>query len=108
MLDILNIIVKDKHYYDDLTLIKNLIMKINQMLNDDNINDEFLEEMDKDLNYLDQKYFAQLVYLKNEYVELNDAVKLFAMIQNYYKKKNREIYVNKLREKNRQNRNLNT
>ena len=90
MLDILNIIVKDKHYYDDLTLIKNLIMKINQMLNDDNINDEFLEEMDKDLNYLDQKYD-----------DLFDLINLFDPIHFELKKKNHIKYVKRLREENR-------
>ena len=105
ILGILKVIVKDQQYSDDLTLIKNLIVKINQMLNDEiNITDDFLDGLDKDLNYLDQKYFAQLVYLKNEYVELNDIVRIFAPIQNYYKKKNHEMYVEKLREKNRKKR----
>lgn len=72
--------------------------------NETNITDDFLDELDKDLNYLDQKYFAQLVYLKNEYVELNDIIRMFAPIKNYYKKKNHEMYVNKLREKNRKKR----
>ena len=84
ILEILNVIVKDQQYYDDLTLIKDLIVKINQMLNSEiNITDDFLDRMEKDLNYLDQKYFAQLVYSKNEYVELNDVVRIFAPIQNY-------------------------
>ena len=105
ILGILNVIVKDQQYSDDLTLIKTLIVKINQMLNDEiNITDDFLDGLDKDLNYLDQKYFAQLVYLKNEYVELNDIVRIFASIQNYYKKKNHEMYVKKLREENRKKR----
>ena len=105
ILEILNVIVKDQQYYDDLTLIKDLIVKINQMLNSEiNITDDFLDRMEKDLNYLDQKYFAQLVYSKNEYVELNDVVRIFAPIQNYYKKKNHEMYVEKLREENRKKR----
>ena len=105
ILGILNIIVKDQQYSDDLTLIKNLIVKINQMLNADiNITDAFLDEIDEDLNYLDQKYFAKLVYLKDEYVELNDIVRIFAPIQNYYKKKNHNLYVKKLREENKKKR----
>ena len=105
ILEILNVIVKDQQYYDDLTLIKDLIVKINQMLNSEiNITDDFLDRMEKDLNYLDQKYFAQLVYSKNEYVELNDVVRIFAPIQNYYKKKNHEMYVKNLREENRKKR----
>ena len=105
ILEILNVIVKDQQYYDDLTLIKDLIVKINQMLNSEiNITDDFLDRMEKDLNYLDQKYFAQLVYSKNEYVELNDVVRIFAPIQNYYKKKNHIKYVEKLREENRKRR----
>lgn len=75
------------------------------MLNSEiNITDDLLDRMEKDLNYLDQKYFAQLVYSKNEYVELNDVVRIFAPIQNYYKKKNHEMYVEKLREENRKKR----
>ncbi len=102
ILGILNIIVKDQQYNDDLTLIKNLIVKINQMLNADiNITDAFLDEMDEDLNYLDQKYFAKLLYLKDEYVELNDIIRLFTPIKNYYKKKNHNLYVKKLREENK-------
>ena len=105
ILEILNVIVKDQQYYDDLTLINDLIVKINQMLNSEiNITDDFLDRMEKDLNYLDQKYFAQLVYSKNEYVELNDVVRIFAPIQNYYKKKNHEMYVKNLREENRKKR----
>lgn len=105
ILEILNVIVKDQQYYDDLTLIKDLIVKINQMLNSEiNITDDFLDRMEKDLNYLDQKYFAQLIYSKNEYVELNDVVRIFAPIQNYYKKKNHIKYVKKLREENRKRR----
>ena len=105
ILGILNIIVKDQQYSDDLTLIKNLIVKINQMLNADiNITDAFLDEIDEDLNYLDQKYFAKLVYLKDEYVELNDIIRLFTPIKNYYKKKNHNLYVKKLREENKKKR----
>lgn len=105
ILGILNVIVKDQQYDDDLTLIKKLIMKINQMLNNDiNITDDFLNEMDEDLNYLDQKYFAKLVYLKDQYVELNDIIRLFTPIKIYYKKKNHNLYVEKLREENKKKR----
>ncbi len=105
ILGILSLIVKDQQYDDDLTLIKKLIMKINQMLNNDiNITDDFLDEMDEDLNYLDQKYFAKLVYLKDEYVELNDIIRMFTPIKNYYKKKNHNLYVKKLREENKKKR----
>ena len=105
ILEILNVIVKDQQYYDDFTLIKDLIVKINQILNSEiNITDDLLDGLEKDLNYLDQKYFAQLVYLKNKYVELNDVVRIFAPIQNYYKKKHHEMYVKKLREENRKKR----
>lgn len=102
ILEILNVIVKDQQYDNDVTLIKKLIMKTNQILNNDiNITDDFLDEMDEDLNYLDQKCFAKLVYLKDEYVELNDIIRLFTPIKNYYKKKNHNLYVKKIREENK-------
>lgn len=105
ILEILRNIENDQQYDDDLTLIKKLIMKINQMLNNDiNITDDFLNEMDEDLNYLDQKYFAKLVYLKDQYVELNDIIRLFTPIKIYYKKKNHNLYVEKLREENKKKR----
>ena len=105
ILEILRNIENDQQYDDDLTLIKKLIMEINQMLNNDiNITDDFLDEMDEDLNYLDQKYFAKLVYLKDQYVELNDIIRLFTPIKIYYKKKNHNLYVEKLREENKKKR----
>ena len=108
ILEILNVIVKDQRYSDDFVLIEELIMKINQILNTSiHITDDFLDKMDKDLKYLDQKYFAQLVFLNDEWVELNDIIRLFAPIQNYYKKKNHDMYVKKLREENRKKREKN-
>lgn len=108
ILEILNVIVKDQRYSDDFVLIEELIMKINQILNTSiHITDGFLDKMDKDLKYLDQKYFAQLVFLNDEWVELNDIIRLFAPIQNYYKKKNHDMYVKKLREENRKKREKN-
>ena len=105
MLDILKSLVNDNQYYNDFRLIKKLIVEINQLLNNDiNITDDFLDNMDKDLNYLDQKYFDKSVYLKDEDVDLNEIIRLFAPIHNYYKKKNHEIYVKKLREENRKKR----
>ena len=51
ILEILNVIVKDQQYYDDLTLIKDLIVKINQMLNSEiNITDDFLDIFFTDLD----------------------------------------------------------
>ena len=105
ILEILRNIENDQQYDDDSTLIKKLILKINQRLNNDiNITDDFLDEMDEDLNYLDQKYFAKLVYLKDQYVELNDIIRLFTPIKIYYKKKNHNLYVEKLREENKKKR----
>ena len=40
----------------------------------------------------------------NSSLELNDVVRIFAPIQNYYKKKNHEMYVKNLREENRKKR----
>ena len=56
MLDILKSLENDTQYDDDFTLIQDLIKRINEILNDDNITNEFIDKMDNDLNYLDQKY----------------------------------------------------
>ena len=52
MLDILKRLENDNQY-DDFTLIQDLIKRINSILSDDNITNDFLDKMDKDLNYLD-------------------------------------------------------
>ena len=56
MLDILKSLENDTQYDDDFTLIQDLIKRINEILNDDNITNEFIDKIDNDLNYLDQKY----------------------------------------------------
>ena len=56
MLDILKSLENDTQYDDDFTLIQDLIKRINGILNDDNITNDFIDKMDNDLNYLDQKY----------------------------------------------------
>lgn len=53
MLDILKSLENDNQYDDDFTLIQDLIKRINSILSDDNITNDFLDKMDKDLNYLD-------------------------------------------------------
>ena len=93
MLDILEHLVNDNQYDDDFTLIQDLIKRINSILNDDNITNDFLDKMDKDLNYLDQKYD-----------DLFDLINLFDPIYVELKKKNHINYVEKLREENRKKR----
>lgn len=93
MLDILEHLVNDNQYDDDFTLIQDLIKQINSILNDDNITNDFLDKMDKDLNYLDQKYD-----------DLFDLINLFDPIYVELKKKNHINYVEKLREENRKKR----
>lgn len=56
MLDILKSLESDNQYDNDFTLIQELIKRINSILSDDNITNDFLDKMDNDLNYLDQKY----------------------------------------------------
>ena len=53
MLDILKSLENDTQYDDDFTLIQDLIKRINGILNDDNITNDFIDKMDNDLNYLD-------------------------------------------------------
>ena len=93
MLDILENLVNDNKYDNDFTLIQGLIKRIHSILNDDNITNEFLDWMDKDLNYLDQKYD-----------NLFDLINLFDPIYVELKRRNHTKYVEKLREENRKKR----
>ena len=93
MLDILKNLENDTQYDDDFTLIQDLIKRINSILSDDNITNDFLDKMDNDLNYLDQKYD-----------DLFDLINLFDPICFELKKKNHIKYVEKLREENRNKR----
>ncbi len=91
MIKILNSIKDDKQYSNDNILICDLIRQINNILNDDrDITNEFLDEVDKDLNYLDQKY-----------EDLFDLNNLFDPIFFELKRENHINYVKKLREENR-------
>lgn len=93
MLDILKSLENDNQYDDDFTLIQDLIKRINSILSDDNITNDFLDKMDNDLNYLDQKYD-----------DLFDLINLFDPICFELKKKNHIKYVEGLREENRKKR----
>ena len=93
MLDILKSLENDNQYNDDFTLIQDLIKRINSILSDDNITNEFLDKMDNDLNYLDQKYD-----------DIFDLINLFDPIYVELKRKNHIKYVGKLREENRKRR----
>ena len=91
MIKILNSIKDDKQYSNDNILICDLIRQINNILNGDrDITDEFLDEVDKDLNYLNQKY-----------EDLFDLNNLFDPIFFELKRENHINYVKKLREENR-------
>ena len=93
MIEILNSIKGDKQYSNDNILICDLIHRINSILNNDNITNDFLDKMDNDLNYLDQKYN-----------DLFDLINLFDSICFELKKKNHIKYVEGLRKKNREKR----
>ena len=93
MLDILKSLENDNQYDDDFTLIQDLIKRINSILSDDNITNDFIDKMDNDLNYLDQKYD-----------DLFDLINLFDPIYVELKMRNHTKYVEKLREENRKRR----
>ena len=93
MLEILKSLGNDNQYDDDLTLIQDLIERINIILNNDNITDDFIDQMNNDLNYLDQKYD-----------DLFDLINLFDPIFVELKRKNHIKYVERLREENRKKR----
>ncbi len=93
MLDILKSLENDTQYDDDFTLIQDLIKRINGILNDDNITNDFIDKMDNDLNYLDQKYD-----------DLFDLINLFDPIYVELKRRYHTKYVEKLREENRKKR----
>ena len=93
MLDILKSLESDNQYDNDFTLIQELIKRINSILSDDNITNDFLDKMDNDLNYLDQKYD-----------DLFDLINLFDPVRFELKKINHIKHVEKLREENRKKR----
>lgn len=93
MLDILEHLVNDNQYDNDFSLIQDLIKRINIILNNDNITNDFIDKMDKDLNYLDQKY-----------ADLFDLINLFDPIYVELKRENHIKYVERLREENRKKR----
>ncbi len=93
MLDILEHLVNDNQYDNDFALIQDLIKRINIILNNDNITNDFIDKMDNDLNYLDQKYD-----------DIFDLINLFDPIYVELKRKNHIKYVGKLREENRKKR----
>lgn len=93
MLDILEHLVNDNQYDNDFALIQDLIKRINIILNNDNITNEFIDKINNDLNYLDQKYD-----------DLFDLINLFDPVRFELKKINHIKYVEKLREENRKKR----
>ena len=70
-----------------------IVSLTNGILNDDNITNDFIDKMDNDLNYLDQKYD-----------DLFDLINLFDPIYVELKRRNHTKYVEKLREENRKKR----
>ena len=93
MLDILEHLVNDNQYDNDFALIQDLIKRINIILNNDNITNEFIDKINNDLNYLDQKYD-----------DLFDLINLFDPVRFELKKINHIKHVEKLREENRKKR----
>ena len=93
MLDILEHLVNDNQYDNDFALIQDLIKRINIILNNDNITNEFIDKINNDLNYLDQKYD-----------DLFDLINLFDPVRFKLKKINHIKHVEKLREENRKKR----
>ena len=93
MLDILEHLVNDNQYDNDFALIQDLIKRINIILNNDNITNEFIDKINNDLNYLDQKYD-----------DLFNLINLFDPVRFELKKINHIKYVEKLREENRKKR----
>ena len=90
MLYILKNLSNNKQYDHDIILINDLIKRISNMLNNNDITDDFLEQMNNDLNYLDQKY-----------EDLYDLINLFDPVRFELKRKNHINYVENLREENR-------
>ena len=93
MIDILKSLENDNQYDNDFALIQDLIKRINIILNNDNITNEFIDKINNDLNYLDQKYD-----------DLFDLINLFDPVRFELKKINHIKYVEKLREENRKKR----
>ena len=93
MLDILKGLENDNQYDNDFTLIQDLIKRINSILSDDNITNDFIDKINNDLNYLDQKYD-----------DLFDLINLFDPVRFELKKINHIKHVEKLREENRKKR----
>lgn len=90
MLYILKNLSNDKQYDYDIILINDLIKRISNMLNNNDMTDDFLDKMNNDLNYLDQKY-----------EDLYDLINLFDPVRFELKRKNHINYVENLREENR-------
>ena len=90
MLYILKNLSNNKQYDHDIILINDLIKRISNMLNNNDITDDFLEQMNNELNYLDQKY-----------EDLYDLINLFDPVRFELKRKNHINYVENLREENR-------
>ncbi len=90
MLYILKNLSNNKQYDHDIILINDLIKRISNMLNNNDMTDDFLDQMNNDLNYLDQKY-----------EDLYDLINLFDPVRFELKRKNHINYVESLREENR-------
>ena len=81
---------------EDKSLLEKIYLAIEKLENKENLlKEEYLEEIEKSINYLDQKY--------DNFYEL---VNLFDPIYVDYKKKIKDKYVQSLREKNRAKRGI--
>ena len=105
MIEMLNEIEKIDLYKDDIALIKKITNKINDILKCKDIaTDEFLDELNKDLELLDDKYYTETFWLNGEFTELHDLTNLFIDVYSALKRRNKNKYVENLRIENRKKR----
>lgn len=62
---------------------------------------EFLDELNKDLELLDDKYYTETFWLNGEFMELHDLNNLFVDVYSALKRRNKNKYVENLRIENR-------
>ena len=105
MIEMLNEIEKMDLYKDDIVLIKKITNKINDILKCNDIaTDEFLDELNKDLELLDDKYYTETFWLNGEFMESHDLTNLFVDVYSALKRRNKNKYVENLRIENRKKR----
>ncbi|MDD2435644.1 MAG: hypothetical protein PHO63_05290 [Bacilli bacterium] len=92
MISLLNHLLNDQQYYEDIDLINNTIDEIVNLLSDDNyINNETLILIEDNINYLDVKYD-----------DLYELINLYDPIKTSYKQLIHDKYVERIRKENRE------